>query len=145
MSRLVVRLGNFTTWLRRTRVPPDGLLILFPHCLQRSECPEDVVADLGNCKRCGQCKVGGMIELAAGYGCRIETATGGRLALQKLKDPGVKAVVAVACCKELRQGILAAFPKAVIGVVNIWTKGPCKDTDVDLDKVKEAIGWFLRP
>ena len=50
----------------------------------------------------------------------------------------------IACTKELRQGILAAFPKAVIGVVNAWTVGPCKDTDVDLTEVERAIQWFLR-
>lgn len=40
--------------------------------------------------------------------------------------------------------MLASFPKAVIGVVNVWPKGPCKDTDVDVDAVERAIQWFLR-
>ena len=144
MSRLVVGLSNFTTRLRRTRVKPDELLLLFPSCLQCSECPNNIVQHLANCKRCGKCKVNDLARLSEEYGCRIEIASGGHLALAKVKDPGVRAIVAVACSKELRQGILASFPKAVIGVVNVWVKGPCKDTDVDLDAVERAIQWFLR-
>ena len=144
MSRLIVGFGNLTTRLRRTRVKPDELLLLFPACLQCSECPNDVSEDVGNCKRCGKCKVSDLVALSEKYACRIESATGGRLALAKVKDPAVKAVVAVACSKELRQGMLAAFPKAVIGIVNVWPRGPCKDTDVELKDVEEAIRWFLR-
>jgi len=144
MSRIVVGLSNFTTRLRRTRVKPDELLLLFPSCLQRSTCPQNVVQDLSNCKRCGKCKVTDLVALSEKYGCRVEIASGGHLALAKVRDPGVRAVVAVACSTELRQGILASFPKAVIGVVNVWTKGPCKDTDVDLAQVERAIQWFLR-
>ncbi|HUU42142.1 MAG TPA: DUF116 domain-containing protein [Planctomycetota bacterium] len=144
MSRILVGLSNLLTHLRRTRVKPDELLLLFPACLQCSECPQNVLADLVNCKRCGKCKVSDLRALAEKYGCRIEIASGGHLALAKVRDPGVRAVVAVACSKELRQGILASFPKAVVGVVNVWTKGPCKDTDVDLDEVEGAIRWLLR-
>jgi len=144
MSRCLVRLSNFITRLRRKRVRPDQLLILFPICLQCSECPNNIVTDVHNCKRCGRCKVSDLVALSDQYGCRIESATGGRIALQKVKVPDVKAVVAVACSKELRQGMLSSFPKAVIGVVNTWPNGPCKDTDVDLGEVEEAIRWFLR-
>ena len=66
------------------------------------------------------------------------------MAVASRVSPGVKAVVAVACGKELRQGVLGVFPKAVLGVVNLWPHGPCKDTDVALEAVEEAIRWFLR-
>ena len=144
MNRVVVGLSNFATKLRRTRVKPDQLLLIFPHCLKRSGCPHDVAAGVWNCQRCKKCKVHHLVAMSEQYGCRIEVAAGGRLAVEKVHDPGVRAVVAVACNKELRQGILASFPKAVIGVVNQWPKGPCKDTDVDVKDVERAIRWFLR-
>ena len=53
-------------------------------------------------------------------------------------------IVAVACQKELRDGVLAVFPKAVLTIANTRPHGPCVDTDVDLDKVRDAIEWFLR-
>ena len=97
-----------------------------------------------NCRRCAKCKVHDLVTLSETYGCRIEVASGGHLAAQKVRDVSVRAVVAVACTSELRQGVLASFPKAVIGVVNRWPKGPCKDTDVDVQEVERAIQWFLR-
>ncbi len=144
MNRIVVGLSNFATKLRRTRVKPDQLLLLIPHCLKRTACPQDIVAGVWNCARCGKCTIDRLVALSEKYGCRIEIASGGRLAIDKVRDPNVRAVVAVACNTELRQGILAAFPKAVTGVVNRWPKGPCKDTDVDVEQVEEAIRWFLR-
>ena len=144
MNRVVVGLSNFATKLRRTKVRPDQLLLLVPHCLKRSGCPHDVASGVWNCARCGKCNMDHLIALSEKHGCRIEVASGGRLAVDKVRDPSVHAVVAVACNTELRQGILAAFPKAVIGVVNRWPKGPCKDTDVDVARVERAIEWFLR-
>ena len=144
MNRVVVGLSNFATKLRRARVKPDQLLLLVPRCLQRSACPQDITAGVWNCARCGKCTISALVGLSETYGCRIETAAGGRLAIDKVHDPNVRAVVAVACNVELRRGILAAFPKAVLGVVNRWPKGPCKDTDVDVAEVERAIRWFLR-
>ena len=144
MSRLVVGLSNLLTRARRTRVRPDQLLMLFPRCLQSSECTCNIVKDVANCRHDGKCKVGGLIDLAKKYGCRITFVAGGQLALKEVKAENTRAVVAVACTKELRQGVLAAFPKAVIGVPNTCPNGPCTDTDVDLEKVEKAIQWFLR-
>ena len=132
------------TRLRRPRCSPGRLLILFPSCLQRSECPQKITTDLAECKRCGRCKVKDMLELAERYGCRRMVATGGRLALQIARGDGVDAVVALACEKELTEGLLATFPKPGLGVINLRPHGPCKDTDVDMAEVEEAVRWFLR-
>ena len=144
MSRIVVGFSNFMTRLRRTRVKREELLILFPTCLQCSECPQNIIHDLANCNRCGKCKVSDLVAMSEKYGCSIAVASGGHLALARVKAPDVRAVVAIACRKELRQGILASFPKAVIGIVNSFTAEPCKDTDVDLSEVERAIEWLLR-
>ncbi len=144
MNKFVVGLSNFATKMRRTRVRPDQLLLLVPHCIQRSACVQDVASGIWNCARCGKCTLDALIALSEKYGCRIEVAAGGRLAVDKVRSPDVRAVVAVACNTELRQGIMAAFPKAVLGVVNIRRDKPCKDTDVDLEQVEKAIQWFLR-
>jgi len=144
MGRRIVRLMNMLTRLRRSRCAPERLLILLPSCLQCSECEQKVTNDVANCKRCGRCKVKDLVELAERYGCRIAAATGGRLALELAKSDGVDAVVAVACEKEIQQGFKGVFPKPALGVMNIRPHGPCKDTDVDLEEVEEAVRWFLR-
>ena len=139
-----MRLLNWLTRVRRSRCKPPELLLLLPSCLQNSQCRQKVTYDLDECKRCGRCKVKDVIELAERYGARCAMATGGRLALKRAKGEGVRAVVAVACEKELKEGMKAVFPKPSLGVVNRRPHGPCKDTDVDLEDVERAIRWFLR-
>lgn len=143
MANMVVGFWNRLTRLRRPRCKPENLLLLVPSCLQYSSCPHRVTADLANCKRCGKCQVKDIIELGEEYGVQCAIATGGRLALKRVKAEDVKAVVAVACAKELREGMRATFPKPVLGVINLQPCGPCKDTQVEMSKVREAIEWFL--
>jgi hypothetical protein len=144
VDRAIVSLSNMTVRARRTRTPADRLLLVVPHCLQNSRCEVRLDTDLTTCRLCGRCQVKDLIRLAEQYGIRRAIATGGELALERTRDESVRAVVAVACEKELRQGILAAFPKAVLGVVNERPCGPCKDTRVKLADVRRAIEWFLR-
>jgi len=144
MGQRIVKLLNTVTRVRRPRCKPDRLLLLLPNCIQRSQCEQKVTNDIANCKRCGRCKVKALVELGEKHGCKVAMATGGRLALQIAKGDGVDAVVAVACEKELQEGLKAVFPKPAIGIVNVRPHGPCKDTDVDVDEVERTVQWFLR-
>ena len=140
----MVNLMNLVTRVRRTRCRPDELLILLPSCLQNSQCERKVTRDVQECRRCGRCKIKDMLELAEKYGVRCAVATGGRLAVELAGDKGVKAVLAIACEKELQAGLAAIFPKPGLGVLNLRPNGPCTDTDVDLAEVEKALVWLLR-
>ena len=144
MNKAIVALSNSFTKFRGKKCAPDKLLLLLPGCLQNSKCRQNLRHDPYQCQRCGRCKVKDMLELADEYGITPFVATGGRLAVTKAKGDEVEAVVAVACPKELREGVIAMFPKPVLTVTNLRPNGPCIDTDVELDKVREAIEWFLR-
>ena len=144
MDRAVVALSNLLVRLRRTRCRPEEVLVLFSRCLQRSACERNVVENLDNCARCGKCLVARFLELRDALGIQVSMATGGRLAAERAKDPSVKAIVAVACGKELRAGIFASLPKAVLARSIAWPCGPCKDTTVEFRGVEEAVRWFLR-
>ncbi len=144
IDRAVVSLNNMTVRLRRTRCRPDELLVLFSRCLQRSACDCNIADDLANCRRCGQCVVARFHEMADEYGVKLFLATGGRHAAERAAQDDVKAIVAVACEKELRAGLFAALPKPVLATGIDWPCGPCKDTTVDFHQVEEAVRWFLR-
>jgi hypothetical protein len=144
LEKQIIRLNNLSVKLRRKRSAAGGILLLFPHCLQNSKCAQNISSDLKLCKRCGKCKVKDVLELAEEIGVQCAVATGGRLAVERVKEDRVHAVVAVACEKELSQGIKGAFPKAILAVPNLRPKGPCKDTDVNLAEVRKAIQWLLR-
>ena len=144
VGRRVVQVLNRLTRLRRSRCRPGELLILIPSCLQNSECKQKITNDIAECRRCGRCKVKDIIGLSEKYGARCAVATGGRLALSLAKADAIKAIVAVACEKELQAGLMGVFPKPSLGIINLRPHGPCRDTDVDLAEVEAAITYFLR-
>ena len=146
----MLALDKTVVWLNRVlrkgiprRYPARNVLLLLPHCLQKQGCPEPVKEHIRNCKGCGRCKMKLLRELAERYGVAAHVASGGREALTRARAPEVRAILAVACSKELAEGIRAAFPKRVIGVLNAWPHGACKDTDVDIAQVEEALSKLV--
>ena len=83
--------------------------------------------------------------MADEYGVKIAVATGGTLARRIVVENKPEAIVAVACELDLTTGIQDTYPIPVIGVLNERPYGPCMNTRVDLQKVKEAILYFLEP
>ena len=142
-SRLFVRCNNRITRLRRIKVLPGNLLLLVPRCLQKNGCPQMLGETIDDCKACGQCNVTDLLSIRDEFGIHCSLAAGGREALAFVRNPQIKAVVAVACEKELTQGILAVFPKPVLGVLNIQTNGPCRNTRLNPAAVRAAIRSML--
>lgn len=127
------------------RYAAGEMIVLCPHCLQNSACSFKIIVDAKNCRRCGKCSVKDLVEVTARYGVPVYFVAGGREAIRLVKQPAVKAIVAVACGKELFAGLLKSLPKRVVTVHNEWPHGPCKDTFVDHRHVEEAIRALLLP
>jgi len=143
VDELVVGLNNWLVRRRRRRVGAGEVLLLLPSCLQRTGCERSVRAGIENCERCGRCQLGEVLEMAERFGVPVSVATGGELALEEAHGDGVRAVVAVACAKELRAGIFGVWPKAVLAIKNERPHGPCKDTRVDMATLRSALEFFL--
>ncbi len=143
MRSTIIRLNNRITRWRAVRVRPENLLLLAPHCLQMNDCERNVGRDIGRCGRCGRCDLSGLLSIRDEFGLRLSVAAGGRQALALVRQPDIRAVVAIACHKELLEGIRACFPKPVLAVPNLCPNGPCKETRVDLAAVREAIRCLL--
>ncbi len=130
---------NWLTRVRRPRCPPEAVLVLLPRCLQNSRCEKKVTGAIDRCEGCGTCKIAAILKLRNRYGFRAAVAAGGRQALHLAKQAHIKAVVAVACEKELNEGLRALFPKPAIGVSNRLPNGPCEDTDVMIQDLENAL------
>lgn len=116
------------------------VFILAPSCLQRSGCDAKIVGDAGECRRCGECAIRDLVELAEGLGTGLEIVSGGRLAKEMVKRRRPKAVLAIACERELATGIFHTYPLPVYGILNTRPMGPCRDTQVDMDAVYRVLG-----
>lgn len=139
----LVKCNNALTRRRHVRVSADNLLLLLPHCMQWNGCTANVKEDIQECRRCGRCRIGVMRDLAEKYHLRCVVASGGRRAIAEVRQPETRAVVAVACEKELLAGILATVPKPVLAVCNTRPCGDCHNTCVEPGQVEEAIRALL--
>lgn len=140
--RALIRLNNTLVRWRRVRAAPQEVLVLLPHCLHRDTCPRNVARDVSECLRCGQCSMADLVKARDEYGVACGVVGGGRQALLQARQASVKAIVAVACERELVAGIVAAFPKPVLGVLNRAPEGPCRNTQVDVGAVLAAVETF---
>ena len=127
------------------RVPADRLLVVTPHCLQLATCPHKITRDPNNCKRCGGCDIGALVTLAEEMGFHFFVATGGTLARQVVYQTRPKAVLAIACERDLMSGIQDVYPLPAVGVLNIRPNGPCYNTHVDIDEVKAQLEKIIIP
>lgn len=138
-----IEVSNNLVLQHHIKVPGNRIMILTPHCIQRDICVHKITRNVENCRQCGACCVGQMLALAHKYGCHFAVATGGTLARQMVKEARPKAIVAVACERDLTSGIQDVFPLPVLGVLNERPFGPCFNTRVDISKLEAAILTFL--
>ena len=121
------------------KVKPERLLVVTPHCLQLDTCPHKITQNVENCKRCGRCDVGKMVEMAHEIGFTFYVVTGGTLARKKVMELRPQAVLAVACERDLTSGIQDIYPLPAVGVMNIRPHGPCFNTRIDIEQFRSEV------
>jgi len=131
-------------------IEPDSRVLLLSHCSRPSKscpgkfskeglvCPDDCSED---------CAVGRLRRLALKLGYKgVCVAAGGSMAVRFVKKNQPKGIVAVACKKELEEGVCAVRDIAkksnhsmpVIITIPLLTDG-CVDTELDEEEAKRVI------
>jgi hypothetical protein len=134
-----IELNNHLVRSNKHQFRPGRLLILLPHCIQDFDCQIKITGNIKNCKGCGKCEIKDLIGISDQYHLKIAVATGGTLARRIIVENRPEAIVAVACELDLTSGIQDAYPIPVIGILNDRPNGPCINTKVDIQKVRDAI------
>lgn len=126
---------------RLAGIPMGERVLLLPHCLRPSQaCPgrasRNGLACPADCTV--KCPIGTLREEAHRLGYKgVCIAPGGALALRFVQDTTPRAVVAIACAKELREGEEAVWglegPRPEVVVLPLSRDG-CVDTEVNLDE-----------
>lgn len=136
INNLFVESGNI-------RKSPDKIMLLLPHCLQYSECTRKITNDVSNCMRCGRCKMGDIIDMAEKRGVEVFVVTGGTAARNAIAKVKPEIVLSVACERDLAIGISDVNKIPVIGVLNKRPNGPCVNTTVDVDVLREKLDKMI--
>jgi hypothetical protein len=139
-----VEVNNYLVKVRDVLAKPAQVLILAPHCLQHVDCQRKITMDVRNCARCGRCPIDDLLVIAENYGVSMVVVTGGTLARKFVSQAKPRAIVAIACERDLTSGIQDTNPLPVLGVLNIRPEGPCFNTGVNLAKVEDSLRFFLR-
>ena len=136
-------LNNELVLREKYKFEPKDILVMSPHCLQNSSCQYKVTNDINNCRKCGKCNVDNLLQLQEKYGINLRIVSGGTLARMAIKEVRPKAIVAVACERDLVSGLNDIRHIPVVAVINQRPNGPCIDTSVDIDEVERAIQSLL--
>lgn len=116
------------------------ILIVLPHCIQNTTCLHKVTWDkIENCKLCGKCCIPKFLELKKTYGVDVAIVSGGTAAREIIKQKRPLAVIAVACENDLVSGLRDVHGIPVFAVLNQRPAGPCRDTTVDVEAVRDYI------
>ncbi|MGI6065587.1 MAG: DUF116 domain-containing protein [Bacillota bacterium] len=138
-----IEVNNQLVSAQKVKVPPEKVMVLAPHCLQKSSCPYKITINILNCRKCGGCVVQDLRDLTEKYGVILVVATGGTLARKFIEKYRPHGIVAIACERDLTSGILDVNPLPVLGVLNERPQGPCYNTCVNIPQVEKAIRFFI--
>src|SRR6266851_7198738 len=111
-----------TLAVRRGRMVGKGeLLVLIPRCLSKDA-------------------LDGVLAIAGRYEVPVFVATRGQLARRVIRERRPRAVVAVACERDMMTGLRDVAGKLpVLGLTMQLPNGPCRDATIDLEQMEKWV------
>ena len=120
-----VKVYNTLALLRGRKVGKGELLLLIPRCLSKDT-------------------LDGVLGIAGKYGVPVFVATRGQLARRVIRERRPRAVVAVACERDMVSGLHDVAGKIpVLGLTMTLPSGPCKDAVLNLGKLEEWVQAYV--
>jgi uncharacterized protein len=120
-----VKVYNRLALMRKRKVGQGELLVLIPRCLSKAT-------------------LDGVLGIAGKYGVPVFVATRGQLARRVIRERRPRAVVAVACERDMVSGLHDVAGKIpVLGLTMTLPAGPCKDALLDLPQLEEWVRSYL--
>jgi uncharacterized protein len=125
VENAAVKVYNALAASRGRKVGTGELLLLIPRCLSK------VTLD-------------GVLGIAGKYGVPVFVATRGQLARRVIRERRPRAVVAVACERDMVSGLHDVAGKIpVLGLTMTLPSGPCKDAALDLVQLEQWVRSYV--
>lgn len=138
-----IEINNIMVKSAKRKFSACEVLILLPHCLQNSDCKYKITSSIGNCKRCGDCCIGEIADMADNLSVNLLVVTGGTSARNIVSKTNPHMVVAVACERDLVAGIGDVGSLPVFGIINERPDGPCYNTNVSVRQLEDTLKNIL--
>src|SRR5712671_1299755 len=121
VENAAVKVYNALALLRGRKVGKGELLLLIPRCLSKET-------------------LEGVLSIAGKYEVPVFVATRGQLARRVIRERRPRAVVAVACERDMMTGLRdVAGRLPVLGLTMRLPNGPCRDAMLDLDVMEQWV------
>ena len=125
VENAAVKVYNRLAVLRGRKVGKGELLLLIPRCLSKET-------------------LDGVLGVAGRHGVPVFVATRGQLARRVIRERRPRAVVAVACERDMVSGLHDVAGKVpVLGLTMTLPSGPCKDALLDLGKLEDWVKAYV--
>ena len=125
VENAAVKVYNALAMMRSRKVQQGELLVLIPRCLSKET-------------------LDGVLGIAGQYGVPVFVATRGQLARRVIRERRPRAVVAVACERDMVSGLHDVAGKIpVLGLTMTLPSGPCKDASVNLGQLEEWVRAYV--
>ncbi len=125
VEHVAIDIYNTLAVRRGRKVGTGELLVLIPRCLSKQA-------------------LDGVLEIAGRYEVPVFVATRGQLARRVIRERRPRAVVAVACERDMMTGLRDVAGKLpVLGLTMQLPNGPCRDAALDLAQMEQWVrGWI---
>jgi hypothetical protein len=140
---LYIEINNILVQSRQKCFKPEEILVILPHCLQNTECKYKITHDTSNCKRCGKCTIGRILDLTEKRAVKTVVVTGGTAARNSVVEERPKVLLSVACERDLASGIHDVGKIPAIGILNERPFGPCKNTTLSICSLEKELDELL--
>jgi uncharacterized protein len=125
VENAAVKVYNALALIRGRKVGKGELLLLIPRCLSKET-------------------LDGVLNIAGKYGVPVFVATRGQLARRVIRERRPRAVVAVACERDMVSGLHDVAGKVpVLGLTMTLPVGPCKDARLNLGQLEEWVKAYV--
>jgi uncharacterized protein len=125
VENAAVKVYNGLAMMRGRKVGQGELLLLIPRCLSKMT-------------------LDGVLGIAGKYGVPVFVATRGQLARRVIRERRPRAVVAVACERDMVSGLHDVAGKIpVLGLTMTLPAGPCKDASLDLGQLEQWVRAYV--
>ena len=125
VENAAVKVYNILAAKRGRKVGKGEMLLLIPRCLSKET-------------------LDGVLQVAGKYEVPVFVATRGQLARRVIRERRPRAVVAVACERDMVSGLHDVAGKVpVLGLTMTLPAGPCKDAGLDLAQLEEWVKSYV--
>lgn len=114
-------------------------ILLLPQCLRNRSCKAELTEFGYKCNNCNRCKIPEIKKYAENKGYKVFIIPGGSIIEKIVKTFKPKAILGVACLKELVLGCIVCEKAGIPAQGVVLLRDGCVETDVDWTKVKMVI------